>query len=53
MDVYSSENEVSPRPGDILLFHGHGHAFVSWAIRRFDESDVWTRGDRAQAGDDG
>ena len=38
MDVYSSENEVSLRPGDILLFHGHG--FVSWAIRRFDESDV-------------
>ncbi len=38
MDVYSSDNEVSLRPGDILLFHGHG--FVSWAIRRFDESDV-------------
>ena len=38
MDVYSSENEISLRPGDILLFHGHG--FVSWAIRRFDESDV-------------
>ena len=34
----SSDNEVSLRPGDILLFHGHG--FVSWAIRRFDESDV-------------
>ena len=31
-------NEVSLRPGDILLCHGHG--FVSWAIRRFDESDV-------------
>ena len=26
------------RPGDVLLFHGHG--YVSWAIRRFDESDV-------------
>jgi hypothetical protein len=38
MDAYSSENEVPLRPGDILLFHGHG--FVSWAIRRFDESDV-------------
>ena len=38
MDVYSSESEVYLRPGDILLFHGHG--FVSWAIRRFDESDV-------------
>ncbi len=38
MDVHSTENEVFLRPGDILLFHGHG--FVSWAIRRFDESDV-------------
>lgn len=26
------------RPGDVLLFHGHGA--LSWAIRRFDESDV-------------
>jgi hypothetical protein len=52
MDVYSSDNEVSLRPGDILLFHGHG--FVSWVIRRFDESDVCgSRGDRAQAADDG
>jgi hypothetical protein len=38
MDVYPPENAPSLRPGDILLFHGHG--FVSWAIRRFDESDV-------------
>ncbi len=39
MDVRPSENEPSPlRPGDILLFHGHG--FQSWAIRRFEESDV-------------
>ena len=38
MDVHSYENEVSLRPGDILVFHGHG--FVPWAIRRFDESDV-------------
>ena len=38
MDVHPSENEFLLRPGDILLFHGHG--FVSWAIRRFDESDV-------------
>ncbi|MGZ5295941.1 MAG: hypothetical protein ACXWYT_03365 [Actinomycetota bacterium] len=38
MDVRPPENEPSLRPGDILLFHGHG--FVSWAIRRFDESDV-------------
>jgi hypothetical protein len=38
MDVHPPENEASLRPGDILLFHGHG--FVSWAIRRFDESDV-------------
>ena len=38
MDVGPPENEPSLRPGDILLFHGHG--FVSWAIRRFDESDV-------------
>jgi hypothetical protein len=38
MDVDSFEREVSLRPGDILLFHGHG--FVPWAIRRFDESDV-------------
>lgn len=34
-----SENEPPPlKPGDVLLFHGHG--FVSWAIRRFDEADV-------------
>jgi hypothetical protein len=38
MDVRPPENEPTLRPGDILLFHGHG--FVSWAIRRFDESDV-------------
>jgi hypothetical protein len=38
MDVHPTENEPSLRPGDILLFHGHG--FMSWAIRRFDESDV-------------
>lgn len=38
MDVRPPENEPLTRPGDILLFHGHG--FVSWAIRRFDESDV-------------
>lgn len=38
MDVGPPENEPSLRAGDILLFHGHG--FVSWAIRRFDESDV-------------
>jgi hypothetical protein len=38
MDVRPPDNEPSLRPGDILLFHGHG--FVSWAIRRFDESDV-------------
>jgi hypothetical protein len=38
MDVRPPENEHSLRSGDILLFHGHG--FVSWAIRRFDESDV-------------
>jgi hypothetical protein len=38
MDVGPPENEPSLKPGDILLFHGHG--FVSWAIRRFDESDV-------------
>ena len=39
MDVRPSENEASPlRPGDILLFHGHDA--VSWAIRRFEESDV-------------
>jgi hypothetical protein len=38
MDVRPPENEQPLRPGDILLFHGHG--FVSWAIRRFDESDV-------------
>ena len=24
MDVHSYENEVSLRPGDILVFHGHG-----------------------------
>ena len=39
MDVRQPENEPSPlRPGDILLFHGHGS--LSWAIRRFEESDV-------------
>ena len=39
MDVRPSENEPSPlKPGDILLFHGHGS--LSWAIRRFEESDV-------------
>jgi hypothetical protein len=38
MDANPPANEPSLRPGDILLFHGHG--FVSWAIRRFDESDV-------------
>lgn len=38
MDERPPEDEPSLRPGDILLFHGHG--FVSWAIRRFDESDV-------------
>lgn len=38
MDVVPPEREPSLRPGDILLFHGHG--FVAWAIRRFDESDV-------------
>ncbi len=39
MDVRPSENDPSPlRPGDILLFHGHGS--LSWAIRRFEESDV-------------
>ena len=38
MDVRPPDHEPSLRPGDILLFHGHG--FVSWAIRRFDESDV-------------
>lgn len=38
MDVVPPENEPPLRPGDVLLFHGHG--FVSWAIRRFDESDV-------------
>lgn len=38
MDVRPSENDPSLRPGDVLLFHGLG--FVSWAIRRFDESDV-------------
>jgi hypothetical protein len=38
MDVRPPENEPSLKAGDVLLFHGHG--FVSWAIRRFDESDV-------------
>jgi hypothetical protein len=38
MDVRPPENGSPLRPGDILLFHGLG--FVSWAIRRFDESDV-------------
>ena len=38
MDARPPENEPSLRQGDVLLFHGHG--FVSWAIRRFDESDV-------------
>lgn len=38
MDVRPPEDESPLRAGDILLFHGHG--LVSWAIRRFDESDV-------------
>ena len=38
MDARPPEHEPSLRQGDVLLFHGHG--FVSWAIRRFDESDV-------------
>jgi hypothetical protein len=38
MDPSSFDNPPALRPGDVLLFHGHG--FVSWAIRRFDESDV-------------
>jgi hypothetical protein len=38
MDIRPPENGSLIRPGDVLLFHGHG--FVSWAIRRFDESDV-------------
>lgn len=38
MDPSSSGIRPALRPGDVLLFHGHG--FVSWAIRRFDESDV-------------
>jgi hypothetical protein len=38
VDARPPENEPSLRQGDVLLFHGHG--FVSWAIRRFDESDV-------------
>lgn len=38
MDVGPPEDEPTLRPGDVLLFHGHG--FVSWAIRRFDGSDV-------------
>jgi hypothetical protein len=38
LDPSSSGTRPALRPGDVLLFHGHG--FVSWAIRRFDESDV-------------
>ena len=38
MDPSSSGARPALMPGDVLLFHGHG--FVSWAIRRFDESDV-------------
>jgi hypothetical protein len=38
MDPSSFGNQPALTPGDVLLFHGHG--FVSWAIRRFDESDV-------------
>ena len=38
MDPSSSGTRPALMPGDVLLFHGHG--FVSWAIRRFDESDV-------------
>lgn len=40
MPALRSENEPAERlqPGDVLLFHGHGP--LSWAIRRFDESDV-------------
>jgi len=38
LDTTSSGTRPALMPGDVLLFHGHG--FVSWAIRRFDESDV-------------
>jgi hypothetical protein len=40
LDARHPENEHlgSVRPGDVLLFHSHG--CISWAIRRFDESDV-------------
>jgi hypothetical protein len=38
MDPSTFDDPPVLRPGDVLLFHGHG--FVSWAIRRFDESDV-------------
>lgn len=40
MPAQQPENEPSDRlrPGDVLLFHGHGA--LSWAIRRFEESDV-------------
>ncbi len=40
MDAQRTGDEITRvvRPGDILLFHGHGA--ISWAIRRFDESDV-------------
>ena len=38
MDVRRSEGRPRLRPGDVLLVHGDGA--VSWAIRRFDESDV-------------
>lgn len=40
MDARHPENQHPGhlRPGDVLLFHGDG--YISWAIRRFDESDV-------------
>jgi hypothetical protein len=31
-------DDVAVKPGDVLLFHGRG--FVSWAIRKFDGTDV-------------
>jgi hypothetical protein len=40
LDARHPENELPGHlmPGDVLLFHRHG--YISWAIRRFDESDV-------------
>ena len=38
MDTHRPEGRPRLRPGDVLLVHGDGA--VSWAIRRFDESDV-------------